>query len=282
MRSRRWGLAGALLVAAPVLVGIGYTVLGAVGVVGVGAEGFDLGRVARVLGERAVWSGLGWTLGVATAATALATAAAVAVAVTFRSTGPGDRVARALALVPLPVPQVVAAAAAVLLLGQSGYLARLAHGLGLVASPDRMPPLIYDRRGVGLVLTLAWKEAPFLSLIAFSLLAVRGAALEEVARSLGAPAGERFRRVTWPLLWRGMLPAIIAVFIVQAGAYEAAALLAPSDPLALPLLTLERYTDLDLGRRADAFVLGFVGMLLAAAAVGAHEWARRRSELLEP
>ncbi len=282
MRPGRWGLAGAVLVAAPVLVGIGYTALGAVGVVGVGAQGFGLARIGRVLGERAVWSGLGWTLAVATAATALATAAAVLVAVTFRSTRPGDRAARALALVPLPVPQIVAAAAAVLLLGQSGYLARLAHALGLIGAPEQMPPLVYDRSGVGLILALAWKEAPFLSLIAFSLLAVRGAALEEVARSLGAPAAERFRRVTWPLLWRGMLPAIIAVFIVQAGAYEAAALLAPSDPLALPLLTLERYTDLDLARRADAFVLGFVGMLLAALAVAAHEWARHRWELLEP
>ena len=50
--------------------------------------------------------------------------------------------------------------------------------------------------------------------------------------------------------------------------------------LPLPLLTLERYTDLDLGARPDAFVLGLVGMTLSIAAVLAYDWARTRWERL--
>ncbi len=281
MRSGRAGLGAALLVATPVLIGMGYMALGALGLIGVGAMGFDLTRIVRVLSERVVWAGLGWSVGVATAATCLALGGAVLVAVTFRATRPGARLAQTLAVLPLPIPYIVAGAAAVLLLGQSGYLARLAHALGLIRTPIQMPALIYDRWGVGLTLTFAWKEFPFLALIAFSLLAVRGAALEEVARTLGADGRETFRRITWPLLWRGLLPAAISVFIVQVGAYEAAALLAPSAPLALPLLTLERYNDVDLARRADAFVLGFVGLILSVAAVAVYEWTRARWELLD-
>jgi molybdate transport system permease protein len=106
--------------------------------------------------------------------------------------------------------------------------------------------------------------------------------LEEAARTLGANPAAVFRRVTLPLLWRGLLPATVAVFVFVAGAYEAAAVLAPSDPLALPLLTLERYTDANLSRRSDAFVLVLVGMAVSLLAVVAHEWARNRWERYEP
>jgi len=103
-----------------------------------------------------------------------------------------------------------------------------------------------------------------------------------VARTLGARPAAVFRRVTWPLLWRGLLPAVVAVFVFVASTYEATAVLAPSDPLALPLLTLERYTDADLSRRGDAFVLVLLGMAVSLLAVAAHEWARSRWDRFEP
>ncbi len=57
-----------------------------------------------------------------------------------------------------------------------------------------------------------------------------------------------------------------------------AALLAPSDPLALPLLIEERYTDPALGRRADAYVLVLVAIALSALLVTLHEWLRARAD----
>ncbi len=273
--------AAALLAALPTLVGVLYAAAAATGLAGFGAGGFSLHRLARVLGEAAVWQGLVWTLGTAAAATLLATAGAVLLAVTFRGTAPGDRAARALAVFPMAVPHLVAAALFVLLLGQSGFVARALHAAGLASAPGAMPALVYDRWGIGFVLALAWKELPFLSLLAFSVLATRGPELEETARSLGAGPREVFRRVTWPMLWRGLLPGVIAVFAFVAGSYEAAVLLAPSDPLALPLLTWERYTDPDLARRADAYVLVLVGLAASAVAVALHEWARSRWEPFE-
>lgn len=276
MTPRARGLLLAAALAAPALAGLAYTAAGSVGLVGVGATGFDLSRIGRVLGERATWEGLWWTLRVALAATMLATAAAIGVALAFRASAPGARAAQALALVPLPVPQVVAAALGAFVLGQSGYVARLAAAAGLIAEPSGMPALVYDRAGAGLTLVLAWKEFPFLAMVAFSILALRGAQLEEAARTLGATPRQALVRITGPLLLRGLLPAVIAVFILQAGAYEAVALFAPSRPVPFTLLTWERYQDPDLARRADAFVLGFVGLCLGLAAVVAHEWARTR------
>lgn len=277
----RRGLFAALLIALPVLVGVGYSLLASVGLAGPGAAGFAPRRLLTVLGEAAVWRGTLWSLCVATISTALASAGAVLVGVLFRGAGRGDHLARLLATLPLPIPHLAAAVAGLLVLGQSGLLSRLAGSAGLISGPGAMPALVYDRLGVGLSLTLAWKEFPFLALVAFSVLATRGAALEEVARSLGASPLAVFRRVTWPLLWRGLLPAVVAVFVFVFSTYEAAAVLAPSDPLALPLLTLERYTDADLGRRSDAFVLVLVAMAVSLLAVAFHEWTRSRWERLQ-
>jgi ABC-type Fe3+ transport system permease subunit len=231
-----------------------------------------------VLGDRETWLGLLWTVWVAGASTALAAAAAVGVTMAVRGTRPADRLGRALATLPLPVPHVVAAAAAVLVLGQSGLLGRAAVALGLAEAPRDVPALVYDPGGVGLILTLAWKEFAFLALAATTLLAGRGRAAEEAARTLGAGPWETFARVTWPALWRGLLPSLVAVFVFAAGNYEAAALLAPSDPTALPLLTVERAEDPDLARHADAHVVTLLTLLLGAAAVVAHEWTRARWE----
>jgi ABC-type Fe3+ transport system permease subunit len=269
-------LLAAALVAAPVLAGVAYSALGALGVAGVGAAGFTTARVARVLHDPRTWASLGWTLGTALAATVLAAALAVLVAVAFRADRRLDRLARALAVVPLPIPQVVAASSAVLILGQSGLLSRLGHAAGLVPTPQAMPALVYDRWGAALVLALAWKEFPFLALVAGSVLSARGAAAEEAARTLGAGPWAAFRRVTWPLLWRALLPSAVAVFVFVAGSYEAAALLGPSDPLPLQSLIRERYADLDLGGRGDAYVLTLVALGLAGLAVALHEWAVAR------
>jgi putative spermidine/putrescine transport system permease protein len=129
---------------------------------------------------------------------------------------------------------------------------------------------------------LAWKEMAFLAIVSSALLVTRGAAAEEAARTLGASPLETFRRITWPLLWRGLAPAVVAVFVFVAGNYEVAALLAPSDPLALPLLVVQRATDPDLARHGDAYVVSVLLLVIASAAVAVHEWVRARWEPFVP
>lgn len=278
VRPGRGWIVGAVLLSLPVAVGIGYALLGSLGYAGPGASGFDAERFGRVIGSPQLWSGLVWSLWIAFASTALSVLLAAALAATFRQGTRYARPARLLAALPLPVPHVVAAVSAVLILGQSGLVSRMAAAAGLVASPAEMPAWIYDPWGVGLIVALVWKETPFLALVAFSVLDTRGDRLEELGRTLGANRWQLLRRVTWPTLWRGMLPAVIAVFTFVFGTYEATALLAPSDPLAIPLATMELYTDPALGRRGDAFVLVLLTLLVAAFAVVLHQRAARRAE----
>lgn len=286
MRSGDGGARGALvaaaLVAAPVLVGAAYAALASFGVLGVGAAGLSTVRVTGALGDATTWRALWWSLRVATLATLLAGTVAVLVATTFRGARRRDRIGRALALLPLPLPPIVAATCALFVLGQSGLLARMGHGAGLVDVPADMPALTNDPAGFAVIVALAWKELPYLTLIAGSLLAGRATDAEEAARTLGAGPWESFRRVTWPSLWRGLLPALVAVFAFAAGSFEVAALLGPSDPPSLAVLTLERYEDLDLLRRGQGYVLTLVALVLAGVAVAVHEAARAVAHVRTP
>jgi putative spermidine/putrescine transport system permease protein len=265
------------VLAAPILVGVGYSVGAGLGLIGVGAAGsLDFARIGAVFTDPVVLEGTGWTLWIAASSTAVSAVLAALLATAFRGSSGLSRLGRLVAILPLPLPHVVAGLAGLLVLGQSGLFARIAFHVGLIEGPAGMPALVYDRAGLGLMTSLVWKETPFLTLVAGSVLATRGNVLEQTARGLGAGAWVAFRRVTWPVLWRGMLPACVAVFTFVAGNFEVAVLLAPSDPLALPLLTWERYTGVDLSQRPEAFILALLGLALAVAAVAAHEWISLR------
>ena len=269
-----------MLVALPVVVGIVYAGAAAVGIAGAGARGLTAEHLVRVLLDRATWGGLAWSLAVGAVATMLAATGAVAIAVLFRGPAARARVARVLATAALPVPHLVTALLGLWVLGQSGMLARVAQAAGLIAAPAEMPALVYDRYGMGLALTMAWKELAFLTVVAVALLATRTTEAEESARTLGASAWQTFRLVTWPVLWRGLAPSVIAVYVFAVGNWEMAALLAPSDPLALPLLLAERSVDADLTRRGDAHVVALLLLAVGVVGVVLHEWARARWEPL--
>ncbi len=259
-------IAATTVLAVPACVGTVYTLLAAVRVVGPGATGLDLAPVSAVLTSADTWRSVGWTISTAAMATLLSVVVAAAVAIGVRE----SRVWRFVALLPLATPHVAAALAAVLVLGQAGLLSRIAFGLGAAEQPADFPPLVYDRRGVALILAFAWKEIPYLTLTAMAVLASGAVGLHDAARTLGATARQTLLRVTWPLLWRGMAPAAIAVFAFLVGQYEMPSLLAPSNPLPLSLLTYERLLHPDLSRRAEAHVLSLLAMLLAALAVWGH------------
>lgn len=259
------------LAVAPIVVGLTYAVGGALGMLGAGATGASLARVTHALSSAETWRSVGWTLAVSGVATAAAMGAAVSTAAQLWESPLGRR----LALVPLAVPHLAGALGILLLLGQSGLLARFAFLAGLIAGPSAFPAMVYDRAGIGLVVAFFWKEFPFLALTAFALRASIPDAWIEAARVLGASSQQIHRAVIRPLLVRGLLPATISVFAYLVGQYEMASLLGPSAPPALAVLTYERITDPMTERRGEAYVLAVLAMLLTFLLVGAYATTRR-------
>lgn len=262
-------MAGTLL-GVPIVVGVGYLVAGALGVVGNATPG----AAGRVLADGAVLRSAVLSLWIAVAGTALATIGALGIALSFDGHRTVDRVARRAAVLPLPVPAVAASVAVLLLLSQAGWLSRVATRLQLVSGPADFPALVYDPFAIGVITAVVWKEMPFLLLLALSLQSLRGRALTDAARTLGASRWQAVRRVTLPVLVRGLSPSIVAVFVFVLGSLELPMVLAPSSPLALPMLIQERRQALDAASHGEAYVIALLATVLALLAALVHERLR--------
>ncbi len=262
-------LAAALL-GAPLVIGVGYLVGGALGLIG-DAEPGALGRVLR---DGQVLRSAALSLWIATVGTGIALVGAVIIALTFSRASALDRAARFIATLPLPVPTVAASVAVLLLLSQSGWLSRVSTQLQLTGVPADFPALVQDPWALGVIVAVVWKELPFLLLVSLSLQSLRGVALSDAARTLGASPWQVLRTITLPLLLRGLAPSVIAVFVFVLGSLELPLVLAPSSPLALPMLIQERRQALDGQSHGEAYLIALLATILAMIAVAAHEWLR--------
>ena len=237
------------------------------------AEGPAWGTVlAEVRVRRAILLSL-W---IAAASTLISAVIGVAAAMLLRGVMRGRAGLAFLLQYNLTVPHLVGAIGMLYLLGQSGSLARAAHGIGLIDRPAEFPALVHDPYALAIILTFAWKEIPFVALFTLAALQGIGASYEDAARSHGASAWRAFRHVTWPLIRPAVLAASAIVFAFAFGAYEIPALLGASSPKALPVLAYERFTDPDLATRPEAMALALLTALISGSILLAGLALRRR------
>ena len=271
MRNRILPLVAAgILLGVPIAVGIGYLIGGSLGLVGDAGAG-GLGRVLR---DGAVLRSTLLSLWIAGVGTLLALFGALLISLLMAGDSRVERISRTIAALPLPVPNVAAAVAVLLLLSQSGWLSRVATQLRFIAAPAQFPALVYDPWAIGVIATVVWKELPFLLLVALSLQSLRGRSLTDAARTHGASRWQAVRLVTLPLLLRGMAPSIIAVFVFVLGSLELPLVLAPSSPLALPMLIQERRQALDMAAHGESYIIALLSAVLALLAASLHERMR--------
>lgn len=242
----------------------------------IGRTELSLAAYANVLGAtpagQEFWGALGFSLWVSGAATLVSAGGALLLAVALSGRGAAGGGGAILALnANLALPHLVWAVALLLLLSQSGLLARGAAALGLIATPAEFPVLVRDRAGLGIILHYVSKEIPFLTLIVLAVLRTQGHAYSDVAATLGAGPWLRLRRVTLPLVWPGLAAGALLVFAFVFGAYEVPALLGVRYPRALAVLALDYFLNPDLGRRAEGMA---ISMLMALVVVGAAGVAR--------
>lgn len=230
--------------------------------------------------DRAVQASLVLTLRTALLATALSSGLGVGGALLVRSTRRGRRVASAVFQYNLSVPHSVGALCMLLLLQQSGLLARLTHAAGLGPDRQSFPVIVHDRFGWGIVAEFVWKETPFIGVVVLAALSSGVRELEDAARMLGAGAWLRFRLVVLPLIAPGLVATSIIVFAFSFGSYEVPYLLGRPYPATLPVVSYQYYRDIDLEARPQAMAISvciaaFVGVLVVCYSAALDRFVRR-------
>lgn len=229
----------------------------------IGLNDWTFDHYVGTLTDRSFLRSLWLTFRIAFIVTLGSAVLAVGIALVFRVGFPGSRIATFIFGIPLPVPHLVAASGLVLLVTQSGILARLGAGIGWIERPADFPVLVFDRPGVAIILTFLWKEVPFVGFVVLAVLKSIGPQYEEMARTLGASAWQRFYHVLLPLLMPGVLSASIIVFAFTFANYEIPLLLGVRSPTTLPVLAFRHYQDPDLALRPQAMAIGVVLAVIA-------------------
>ena len=208
------------------------------------------------------------TVYVAGASTTAATVLAVLAALALRwSSG---RLSAVVFQLPITIPHLVAAVGISLVVSQTGLGARLAATLGLIGEPKDFPVLLYDRYSIGIILTYVWKETPFVALVVLA--SLRGVAtdLEDVARTRGAGAWQRFWYVIFPVIAPGIVAASLIVFAFTFGAFEVPYLLGKTYPTILPVMAYNEYRDIDLAARPVAMAINILIAAITASFAAAY------------
>ena len=234
----------------------------------VGMTEVSLDAYREVFGREDFLDALLLTVYVAGVSTALTTVLAVLAALALRH-GPG-RVSSVVFQIPLTIPHLVAAVGIALVISQTGLGARLAAALGLIGSPAEFPAFLYDRYSVGVILTYVWKEVPFVALVVLATLRGVAADLEDVARTLGANAWQRFWYVVFPVIAPGIVAASLIVFAFTFGAFEVPYLLGQDYPTMLPVVAYEEYRSILLSDRPAAMAINILIALITAAFAAAY------------
>jgi iron(III) transport system permease protein len=167
----------------------------------------------------------------------------------LRGRVPGRGALDVIATLPLAVPGVVLAI---------GYL-RVFHGWDL---PGIGKPL--TALWVVLVVVYAVRRLPYTVRAAYATLQQLHVSMEESAQSLGAPPARTFRRITLPLMARGLLAGGLIAFITSAVELSSTILLVPRIELGPLSYGIYIYMQSAVGRGPGA-ALGVVAIVLVAA-----------------
>lgn len=249
-----------LLFAGGLVVGTGQS-LGYMPVIGL--NDFTLQNYFNVLTDDNFLQSLWLTFRLAFVSTLLSMILAVAFALVLRDTFIGSQLTTFIYQIPLPIPHLVAANGIVLLITQSGLIARIMANLGLLTEPAQFPVLVFDRAGIAIILTYLWKEVPFIGLVVLAILKSVGPQFEELAQTMGANKWQRFWYVLLPLIMPALLSTSIIVFAFIFASYEIPLLLGVRFPTTLPVWAFRNYQDPDLALRPEAMAVSVILAIIA-------------------
>lgn len=242
----------------------------------IGRYDVSLDAYRAVFSRQEFFLSLALTTWISVVSTAVSIFLAILCALGLRRVVRGRRIVTFIFQFNLPIPHIVGAVGILFLFSQSGFLARLAHGGGLINEPADFPALVFDPYGIGIILEYVWKSTVFIGVILLAVLLSLGSAYEDAARSLGASRWQRFRHITLPFLMPAILSSSILVFAFTFGAFETPLLLGQRYPSALPVLAYRSYTDVDLNARPEAMAMSVVIALIIGVFVFAYMQLSRR------
>ncbi|MEO1016617.1 MAG: ABC transporter permease subunit [Pseudomonadota bacterium] len=210
-------------------------ILGSFGIFTIGAPSrptFD--HYAELFATRAIRDSIYFSVYLSVAQTILCLIISLPLAVMLDQKFHGRAIFRGLYKVPLVVPGIVAAFIVMTLFDRGGIAQRLLTPIGIA-----LPKLVRDEWGLGIIIAMAWKNVPLMTLIVGGSIAAIPRDTLAAARTLGANRLWIFFLMQIPLALPGITAGTLLVFIDSMGAFAIPNLLGPIYPLTISVQMYE-------------------------------------------
>lgn len=236
---------------------LGMALLSSLGIGTIGvASTFTFDHYVELFANSVYRDGLVESVYISVVPTLVSLAVAVPLAVALQASFPGKRLFSTLYKTPLVVPSTVAAFIVMILFDRGGMFSRMLLPFGL-----QLPKLVRDDWSLGVIIAMAWKAVPFMTLIIAGSVASIPDDLRHAARSLGAGRFATFFRIELPLALPGITAAALLVFVSSTGAFAVPYLLGPIYPRPLSVWMYEEALERNNWAMASA-----MGIVLSAIA----------------
>lgn len=220
-----------------------------------------------VLNSYYFWDSLLFTIKVSLISTGISMTLAVILALALRETFAGKKLALFISQYNLSIPRLAAAMIMVLLLSPTGFLSSLAHQAGLTESVKDFPWLVYDSKGIGLIIVFVWKFFPYIGLSVLGILQGASLEYEQQAATLGIGKFRRFFHVILPTVIPAIAVSSILVFAASFGDYEVPAILGSAQKRSVSVMLYLKYLDPDMKDRPEAFAMMVLISLVLVAVI---------------
>lgn len=242
--------------------GIGFLVLffgfpllralfGSFGLVGGSSNGFTFSYYREVLSSSIYVEGLFFTMYYALVPVVISLIIAIPLASIMQSNYYGKKLFNGLYKIPLAIPSIVVTFMALTMLDLGGFINRITDSFGW----EYFPRLVRDKLALGVLISLSWKNIPFMLLIIGGSFASISEDIINAARTLGAGKIRSFFLIKVPMAKPGITAAVLLSFISSMGTFVVPSVIGPTYPLPLSILMFE---SLKLGEWSMVYAAGMV------------------------
>jgi len=221
-------------------------------------------------------SALQYTFYIAFVSSALSVALGVIVALTIHNKGYGDKLSYTLYKIPIIIPHAVVIILIINIFFQTGILSRVLFTFGIIQDATQFPLLIFDRAGVGIILTYLYKQVPFVVLTVFTVLRGLDRKYTQIAQNLGAGQLSIFWRVTLPMLTPSILSAFLITFAFGFGAFEVPFLLGSPARATLPVLAYFEHSSPVLAARPAAMAVNVTISIISLTLIAVYMFIAKK------
>ncbi len=229
----------------------------------VGLTKFTLSYYKDVLTSKGFLSSLGFSLYTSLTSSIVAIILGVLLSYAILQVKGRKEILESLYRVPVIVPHIVSVLLIYNILSQTGIIPRILYGTGLLTESSQFPSILYEKNGIGIIITYLWKEIPFVALTTYTILGKVSNKLSDAAANLGANKRQVFFYVLLPLIMPSVFSSFIIIFAFSFGAYEVPLLLGPTQPKALPVQAFIEYNNPVLTNRPYAMVYNMLITLIS-------------------